>query len=137
MTNAKEVTAMKMIHKPIILAGLCVALFAAPALASSDLADPGAFIPGTAAGVQPGTHHVKLNTVRPRNLQQQHRAEVRQQAHAKKLADIRSGQLRSQRLAAAQSKAQKSARLSRLQQTAMLPYPGAGPYDAANGPVGP
>ena len=105
---------MKMIRKPIILAGLCVALFAAPALASGDLADPGASIPGTAAGVQPGTHHVKLNTVRPRNLQQQHRAEARQQAHAKKLADIRAGRLRSQHLAAAQSKAQKSARLSHL-----------------------
>ena len=129
---------MKMIHKPIILAGLCVALFAAPALASSDLADPGAPIPGTAASVKPGTHHVKLNTVRPRNLQQQHRAEARQQAaHAKKVADIHSNQLRSQHLAAAQSKTQKSARLSRLQQTAMLPYPGAGPYDVANGPAGP
>jgi len=128
---------MKMIHKPIILAGLCVALFAAPALASSDLADPGASIPGTAASVQPGTHHAKLNTVRPRNLQQQHRAEVLQQAHAKKLAAIRSSRLHAQHLAAAQSKAQKSARLSRPQQTAMLPYSGAGPYDVANGPAGP
>jgi len=133
---------MKMIRKPIILAGLCVALFAAPALASSDLADPGASIPGTAAGVQAGTHaktaqqktaHAKpakrINTVRLDRLHRQHLAE--QKSKSTHLAS------NAQRPIDCTQSRNMANCLSRQRQTAMLRYPGEGPYDLVNAPAGP